>query len=320
MKVTKFQSKIILASLAVLALAVAATVAKANPVSAAAVMKISPVANAVYIEAGGEQNYQFTLENTGSEDFKFRLYTAPYNVTNEDYDVDFSTSTSYNQITRWITFQDDSGSFVSEPTLSLKAGEKRTIIYRISVPNDIPDGGQYCIIFAESISDSDSDSGAVSVGLSSVSRVSLIILGHGNGDTRGTSEITDFSLTGFFTTGEIESTAKVKNTGNTDFLAVYSLAIDSLFGTPLYSATDNFVVLPGTERKFTTSWGDTPAFGVFRAKFSVEAVDQNREESRIILIMPAFVIVIMLLLLTSIVVWTIILIRKRKERSSRLVV
>ncbi|MBR3257261.1 hypothetical protein IKG02_03175 [Candidatus Saccharibacteria bacterium] len=285
-----------------------------------AVMKISPVATQVYIEEGNKQNYQFTVENAGDEDFSFKLYTAPYSVTNEDYDADFSQETNYNQIMRWITFQDDSGSFVTNPVFKVKAGEKRTIIYRVSVPDSIPEGGQYCTIFAESVKEDGEESKGASIGIESHSRVSLIVLGHGDGTTENVAEITDFGLTGFFTTKDIEAHVKVKNNGNTDFIAIYSLAVNSIFGTPLYSMSDNFVVLPQTERKYTTNWAETPLFGIYKANFSVTAMDQKQEVSRFILIMPAFMIVILLLLLTSIIVWSIMIFRKRKERSSRLVV
>ena len=285
-----------------------------------AVMKITPVATSVYIDAGKTQNYQFTIENLGEEEFEFKLYTGPYSVTNEDYDADISSETSYNQITRWITFQDDSGSFVKEPKFKLAAGEKRTIVYRVSVPDDIPEGGQYCVIYAESVG-SDKEKGTnTSVGIGSQSRVSLIILGHGDGNTNNAAEITDFSLTGFFSTSDIEGVAKVKNSGNTDFAAVYSFSVDSIFGSNLYEDSDNFIVLPETERKYKVGWSETPLFGIFKVKFSVKAMDVSETKSRVILIMPAFMIIILLLLLTSIIVWSIMLLRKRKERSSRLVV
>lgn len=291
-----------------------------NAFAEAAAVKISPVANAINIKAGQSQNYQFTLENLSKKDYKFKLYTAPYSVTNEDYDADFTTETSYNQVMRWITFEDESGSFVKNPVYTIKAGEKRSIIYRVSVPDDIPEGGQYCVIFAESVDSDDFSGTGTSAGIGSVSRVSLILLGHGDGDTRDTAEITDFSLTGMFSAKNIDALAKVKNTGNTDFLAVYDLSVKSIFGTPIYSNSDNFIVLPASERKFTTSWAEAPLFGIFNVSFTVNALDQTRTESHIILILPAFMVVILLLLLTSIAVWTIILLRKRKERSSRLVV
>ena len=291
-----------------------------NTYAEAAAVKISPVANAIQIKAGQNQNYQFTLENLSPKDYKFKLYTAPYSVTNEDYDADFTSETSYNQVMRWITFEDDSGSFVKDPVYTIKAGEKRSIIYRVSVPEDIPEGGQYCVIFAESVDTDDFSGSGTSAGIGSVSRVSLILLGHGDGDTRDTAEITDFSLTGMFSAKNIDAMTKVKNTGNTDFLAVYDLTVKSIFGTPIYANSDNFIVLPGTERKFTTSWAEAPLFGIFNVSFTVNALDQTRTDSHVILILPAFMVVIALLLLTSIVVWTIILLRKRKERSSRLVV
>ncbi len=128
------------------------------------------------------------------------------------------------------------------------------------------------------------------------------------------------SLTGMFSAKNIDAMAKVKNTGNTDFLAVYDLSVKSIFDTPIYSNSDNFIVLPGTERKFTTSWAEAPLFGIFSVNFTVNALDQSRTEAHVILILSAFMVVILLLLLTSIGVWTIILLRKRKERSSRLVV
>lgn len=294
---------------------------KTNEVYAAgAVMRITPVANAINIKAGTSTNYQFTLENVGDSDFKFRLYAVPYNVVNEDYDVSFTEETQYNQIIRWITFQDDSGSFVSEPTMTLKAGEKRTILYRIKVPEDIPEGGQYCMIFAESVPNGSKEDGTVSAGLDTISRVSLILLGHGEGETRNTAEITDFKLTGTFTTKSIEASTKVKNSGNIDFLTVYALSVNSIFGTPLYSVKDNFVVLPQTERKFATSWDETPLFGIFKVDFRVTAVDVEERDSHVIFIMPSFMLVILLLLLTSIIILTIMFLRKRKERSSRLVV
>jgi len=283
-------------------------------------MQISPVVNSFDIRAGSSQNYTFTLENTGSEDFSFKLYTTPYNVADENYTNDFQKETSYNQITRWVTFQDDSGSFVPNPVMKLAAGEKRTIVYRVNVPDDIPDGGQYGIIMAETVSDSAGSGEGTAMQIATVSRVGLILLGHGEGETNGTAEITDYDFTKFFSSKGIAASATVKNKGNTDFTAKYTLTIKSIFGKTLYNNEEGFAVLPETSRKFSTSWEDAPLFGVFLAKYTVSALDTKQEETHVVMILPVFVIVIMVLLLTSIIIWTIMLIRKRKERSSRLVV
>ena len=99
-----------------------------------------------------------------------------------------------------------------------------------------------------------------------------------------------------FSAKNIDAMTKVKNTGNTDFLAVYDLTVKSIFGTPIYANSDNFIVLPGTERKFSTSWAEAPLFGIFNVSFTVNALDQSRTDSHVILILPAFMVVIALLL------------------------
>ena len=44
-----------------------------NTFATNAVMKISPVATSVYIDAGKTQNYQFTIENTGKDETLFEI-------------------------------------------------------------------------------------------------------------------------------------------------------------------------------------------------------------------------------------------------------
>ena len=282
-------------------------------------MKISPVANSFNIKAGDVQNYTFSIENSGTEKYSFKVYTAPYNVTDENYSNDFTKETNYSQITRWITFQDDSGSFVSNPVYSVEAGEKKTIVYRISVPEDIPEGGQYATIMAETLVNSEATE-ENSMSIASVTRVGLILIGHGSGSTDNIAEIVDYKLTGFFTRDEVEASATVKNTGNTDFSATYTLTAKSIFGKTLYTNSDSFVIFPESQKCFSTKWTDTPMFGIFNVSWTVKALDAEKTDSHVILILPIFVIVIALLLLTIIIIWTIILFRKRKERSSRLVV
>ncbi|MBQ2637689.1 hypothetical protein IJH66_01335 [Candidatus Saccharibacteria bacterium] len=283
-------------------------------------MQISPVVNSFSIKAGDVQNYTFSIENTGTEKYSYKLYVIPYNVSDEDYTNDFSKETAYNQITRWVTFQDQSGSFVANPVFSIEPGEKQVIVYRVTVPDDIPDGGQYGIIMAETVKDDSSGSEELSMNIETASRVGLYLLGHGSGETNGTAEIVDYKLTGMFTSSNISASATVKNNGNTDFTAKYKLLVKSIFGKTLYTNEEGFAVLPETQRKFSTEWTDAPLFGIFNVNYEVTALDASQSETHIILILPIFVIVIMVLLLTSIIIWSIILLRKRKERSSRLVV
>lgn len=279
-------------------------------------IEISPVSNYFTIKPGDDQVYTLTIKNNGNSEFKYRLYTAPYVVSDEEYTLNFDdeAATSYNQITRWVTFKNSSGSFVKEPTFVIEPGQEQLITYKVSVPDNIPEGGQYGIIFAETVNDNKEG------GINAVSRVALSLIGHGTGSTKNTAEITEYNMTHPFSKEGISAGAKVKNTGNTDFEAVYTLTVKSIFNKILYEANSSYTVLPETERRFTTAWENAPAFGVFKVTYTVSASDAYREETHIVFIVPIFILVIALLLLTTMIIWTIILIRKRKERSSRLVV
>ena len=79
------------------------------------------------------------VKNSGTEPFTFRIYASPYVVTGENYELSFSadSSTSYTQIYRWISFQDESGNFVPEIQRSINPGETVTIFDETSVTEKI---------------------------------------------------------------------------------------------------------------------------------------------------------------------------------------
>ena len=282
-------------------------------------IKLTPVSNYFTIKANDVQNYTFKIENTGTKGFSFKTYTAPYNVIGENYEPDFSESneTSYNQIARWISFKDPTnGNYVKEAIYSVNPGEEVTVEYRVSVPSDIPEGSQQCVIFAETINN-DILTGA---SIRTISRVAHIVLGHGLGETKDFGEVTDFSTTGFFTTAGINASAKIKNNGNIDILAAYTFRIETLFGKNIYEDSDTYTMFPETERKTSSTWENAPLFGVFKMYYMANAGGHIQEKSHIVIIMPVFMMIIAAILLTVMVIWIILLIKKRKERKSRLVI
>jgi len=280
-------------------------------------LQISPVSNRVSLSKGGEYDYSFTVSNIGSEAFGYHVYAAPYSITSEDYAVSFSTETNRTQVARWIKFHTENGEYSDTASFKIEPGETQSVSYRITVPDDIPDGGQYACIFAESDETEGSVSGS---GIKTVSRVGLIVYGRTDGNTVDKAEIKDVQIPGFMTSGKITTESKVINAGNTDFEAVYSLNIKSIFGRQLYEKNNSYNVLPDTERRVHMDWEGTPFMGIFQVHYVVRALDQIEETTRLVVIMPIFVIVLSIILLTLIIIWIIILIRKRRERKSRLLV
>ena len=315
-----------LSALALSVAALAAVFAPVSPIYAedaaekpAVWLQISPVSNRVTLKPTGDTplTYTFNVDNIGAETFRYKVYAAPYSVTDESYEVNFTQETPRTQISRWITFQREDGSFGDTASYEIKPDEKQTITYKISVPDDIPAGGQYATIFAESDADSKNDSAS---GIKTVSRVGLVIYGRTEGNTEDSAEITDYTLTSFLTEGDISTSALIKNQGNTDFTAETTLTVKKFFGSVAYEKTRSYDVLPDTSRRVNMDWEDTPAFGIFHVTSTVKALDQNHTETKLVLIVPLFVIIIAIILLTIMVVWLIILIKKRRSQKAKLIV
>lgn len=267
---------------------------------------------------GNTAGCAITVKNIGSESFQYKVYATPYVVMGENHDVSFSesASNSYTQISRWITFQDASGNYLSEITNSIAPGETQLVYYRIDVPEDVPGGAQYAAIWAQTL-----PKGATQgTGVQAVSRAGTVVRGRSIGETRMTLDVKDVEFTRFTFGGNLVTKATLKNTGNADFDAHYSYTAKNLFGKELYKDEGNVATYPDTEYHIETTWENTPLLGIFFAEFTINAAGENITETHLVAIIPVFVIVLLILLLTIIIVWIIIIIRKRKERKARTLV
>lgn len=301
---------------------------------AATSISISPVSKFLQLEANKQYEDSFKVSNAGSQPLKFEVHVSPYAFTQEeggeDYKLGFNRETAYTQMTRWITFKDANGNFVANPKFTADPGASVEITYRISTPASIPAGGQYAVLFAHTLSDSNAG------GIKTEASPGLIIYGRSVGDTITTGEMRDLKLSQSKTVYEnkdgkqvetnknlINATAKVKNTGNVDFMAVGTLKVEGIFGRSYYetpSTKGRVSIIPETELSVSDTWDETPYFGIFKATWTVTAAGQTETISQVIFLLPLPVIVIALLLLTIIIVWVTIVIRKRKERRSKFAV
>ncbi len=265
-----------------------------------------------------EGGCRVAVKNIGKENFSYKIYTSPYVVSGSDYQLNFSedAATSYTQIARWITFLDDDGSYKKEITKNIAPGETQEINYRITVPDDVPGGAQYAVIWAEVTS---AESGA---SVQTAPRTGTVVSGRSIGDTVQSAEISDYQFQRFSIGGSLTAHAMIKNTGNTDFDAYYTYTAKTLFGKEVHDPIkDTIATYPDTEYPVDVKWEDgLPFFGLLRVQFSVTAADQVIDETHLVLIMPVFVIILLILLLTVIIIWIIIINRKRKERKARTLV
>ena len=272
-------------------------------------LQVSPVSKRLLLEPGATYEDEFTVENIGSEDFTFKVYASPYSVTNDNYDLSFTNENEFTQIARWVTFD--------QPQYDLAVGEKQIVKFYVEVPENVPAGGQYATIFAES---GGREIDIQSSGIKTVSRIGLVIYANIPGETIEAAELLDYSVPGFYFQGNITATSKIANSGNTDFEARYHIDIRPLIGdsVPGYPKDDVYAILPDTQRRVEHIWEGTPLLGLFKVNYSISAPGIDHNETYLVLILPVFVIVITFLLLTFIVVWIIITVRRRKGLRSKI--
>ncbi len=294
-------------------------------------LQISPTAVTVTLEGGDvlsgnaqkcptelEAGCALEIKNIGSETFRYKAYAAPYNVVGENNELDFSENSAnqYSQLSRWVTILQPGGDYQKEIIGEIAPGETQTLYYRIDVPEDVPGGAQYAVIFVQTLSDPASSSTSIQT----LSQAGMVISGRSIGDVRQTAEVTEYDFQRFAFGGNLNAKATIKNTGNTDFSAYYYYTARTLFGKELYADKGSLAAYPGNEYHVNVDWENTPFLGIFTVEFKISAADTVKTETHIVVIMPIFVMILLILLLTIIIVWIIIIIRKRKERKARTLV
>lgn len=278
----------------------------------------------VYIAAGETFEYNLSAVNTSTEPITYTAYASSYYVNSETYtSASFNTENTYTQMARWITLQDAEGNYSEQVTRTVASGETDVLTYRITVPDDIPDGGQYAVIFFEVGGDSAESGESTSAGITTVTRAgSILYASTEGGNTLATATIDYMDVSSFIVSGNFTSTASVTNTGNTDVAVVYTIDMTTVFGRTVYeviatSGGNSQYVLPETTWKISNEWEETPLMGVFLEDFTIEIDGEETVLSSLLVKLPVFVIVLMILFLTVIVAWIIILVKNRRDHKAR---
>ena len=294
---------------------------------AATSISISPVSKVLQLLPDTTYEDVFKVTNNGSSVMDFEVYAAPYSYSyseeEDEYKLGFSQENNYTQIVRWITFADKDGKYVTKTRFQAGPGESVEVTYRVSTPSSLPAGGQYAVLFAHTLSNNTTASG-----IRTEASPGLVVYGRSSGETITTSEIRDLKISqSAEVDGEkktlINASAKVKNTGNVDFMVTGKLKVDSILGPGSYeteSTQGRISVIPETELTVSDTWSETPYFGLFKATWTVTAAGKTETTSQLILILPLPILVAIILVLTFIIIWIIILVRKRKERKSRFMI
>lgn len=283
---------------------------------------VSPTAKNLNIKPGELTTDSFELKNLSTEAAKFKIYAEPYSNTGDD--KNFSTETTFTQMSRWIDFLDASGGRVKTLEISVPGCTTREITFRVVAPASVPAGGQYAAIFAES------SNGMSDATISTSSRVGVLLYARmSEGQTVLSSSLAEPMLDRgnglrgndgkLLKSSVIYGTVKVTNDGNIDTNVESTLVVRTILGREVYKNTSSISILPGTfERKITDIWEETPTFGLFTAEYSVKTGTGASETiTRTFLILPLPLLLILAAALVVVVIGIISFIRKvHKKRQN----
>lgn len=276
-------------------------------------LQISPVMVDVELKAGTNETFTFEVQNAGLKAYNFKIGVTPYSVNGDDYSPDYTTTTSYNNISKWITFSQDEG--------RVEPGERFEITATINVPDDVASGGQYAMVYAQMAentesSGSDSGEGDNSVGVSINQRVGLIVYSEVEGDTREEGQILENKIPSILFNPPVIATSLVENTGNVHTKASYVLQVFPLFSDEeVYTNEENpteLYILPETQRFNSISWDGAPQLGIFRVKQTVKIFDEVSTTEKIVFLCPIWFLFLILLIIFCVIFWLISRARARK--------
>lgn len=268
-------------------------------------LQISPVRLDLDLEPGTTSTGTFEVQNTGLKAYDFVLGVDPYSVTDENYSIDSETRTAYTDIVDWITFSPNEG--------HVEPNQNQEITVTVTVPDDVPAGGQYAMIYAEMVRDDELESTGVAVN----HRVALLVFSEVEGNTRREGQVLETKIPTILFNPPITATSLVENTGNVHATAYYTLQVFPLFGDEeVYTNEENpatLTILPETQRFNSISWDGAPQLGIFRVRETVTILDDTQTIEKIVFLCPIWFLFLILLIIFFVIFWLVSRARSRKS-------
>ena len=279
-------------------------------------LTFGPTSQRISLKPGEKYRSSVIVSNpaTSEGNTKFRLFVAPYTITNDPYDTSFDQINTYTQMADWITLDQTEG--------ELKPNDNIEIGFTVEVPETAPAGGQYAAIVAQDMTNIGNGGGG-NVQIANISAVASVVVADVAGQAREYGEIFENNMPTFVMNAPFVASAGVKNTGNvhTDaksILQVWPLFSDEEIYTNEESEDNEQLVLPDTTRYFFNTWEDVPAVGIFRARQTVTIFGETAVNEKIIVVCPLWLLFIMIFLIALLLIWfaTIIVKKIRKNKKS----
>lgn len=272
--------------------------------------EVSPGKDSINLDPGTTYENTIQVHNNGNIPIHVDAGILPYHVNNHTYEPIYE-QTKYTEITKWIT--------LSTESFDLNPDETIFVGYSVTVPEDVPAGGQYAIIAFDSVSVATENST-----VEAIQRIGVIVNAEISGDTRMSGEIVEQKIEAFKFQPPITASVSVSNNGNVNSTVSSVMKIFNYFdGSEVYTNASNPTVndvYPDTIRDITMAWDSSPKLGIFNVVLTTSYLNDISTITKTVFICPLWLIIVVLIIIFAFIIIIIAKIRKRQKihhRSSR---
>lgn len=268
---------------------------------------MSPMKQKIVLVPGQTFRGSLKITNpaTSDSDFQYQAKVEPVKF-DEDYNMSLETTEKYSDIVKWIKVQNPSG--------IVKPNETVTIYFEINTPEDAPAGGQYAAITVGTVA----GEGSGSLNIQQNVQMAHVIYANVAGETVYDTNVSEVEIPSFLFGENISASALVKNGGNSYIDVKHTLQVYPLFSDEeIYTNEEDpeeTIVLPETSRRTTSTWGKTPAIGIYRVRYAVLVDDEVAASAeKMVIICPIWLLFIVIFAIVALIIWIVIRVRIRKK-------
>jgi hypothetical protein len=209
-------------------------------------LSVTPAIFEQTVERGSATTHQVIVTNNGSEPLFIRAQPAAFEL-HEDI------ASEYKQIydtSAWIT--------IPQPEFTLRASERRTVSFTVTVPVQAEPGGHYATIYFESLIPDAAPGHQV---ITAAPRVGTLAFLTVQGNIIERAEIAGFSVPRLHEGGNVPIELKLRNTGNLHLLPTGRVKVTDGRGRVVTTLTiDPGFTMPKTTRTYGLTWSGAQLF------------------------------------------------------------